>query len=332
MRAQSALCNSNGDLRQPQDKILDALRAAQLEPVKCRGIWKARCPAHDDSTPSLDMKVESDGKVLVICRSQGCSFSAIAAALGLQEADFFPHGIVPAKSKGKRRTDFAHPVATYWYENADGSRRFQVKRFNVFEDGQVVDKDFRQYLPDGTAGLGNLEPILYKLPELLGADPSRPVMILEGEKDVDNVRSSGRVATCNPMGAGKWRDSYAESLRGRICWIIPDNDQVGHDHALKVAQSLLGIAASVKIIELVKLMPDLPAKGDVSDYLELGGMLNHVEELARQLSDWIPMQTVVFSDDEDEDCVPIKITPWPEPPGEEAYQGLLDRQFAFGYT
>jgi putative DNA primase/helicase len=252
--------------------------------VKCRGGWKARCPAHDDSTPSLDMKVESDGKVLVICRSQGCSFSAIAAALGLQEADFFPHGIVPAKSKAKRRTDFVHPVAIYLYENPDGSPRFQVRRFNVFEDGLVVDKDFRQYRPVGSdwvAGLGDVEPILYRLPELLAADIKRPVTILEGEKDVDNVRAFGRVATCNPMGAGKWRDHFCESLRGRECWIIPDNDQAGRDHAQQVARSLLGIAASVKIVDLIQLTPDLKVKGDVSDFLDAGGTLSEVEELAR---------------------------------------------------
>jgi hypothetical protein len=324
-RGQSALATNNGDLRQPQDKVLDALRAAQLEPVKCRGGWKARCPAHDDSTPSLDMKVESDGKVLVICRSQGCSFAAIAAALGLEEADFFPHPIVPGKSKAKRRTDFVHPVAVYLYENPDGSPRFQVRRFNVFEDGVIVDKDFRQYRPDGAPGLGDVEPILYHLPELLSADPNRPVMILEGEKDVDNVRSLGRVATCNPMGASKWKDCYAESLRGRICWIIPDNDQPGRDHALQVARSLLGIAASVKIVDLVQLMPDLKEKGDVSDFLDAGGTLNEVEELARETAEWIPTEIVVSSDDEDDDCVPIKITPWPDPPGEEAYHGLLGK-------
>ena len=213
VRAQSGLSTSNGSLREPIDTILDALRAAQLEPVKCRGGWKARCPAHDDSTPSLDMKVESDGKVLVICRSQGCSFSAIAAALGLQEADFFPHGIAPAKSKAKRRTDFVHPVAVYLYENPDGSPRFQVRRFNVFEDGQVVNKDFRQYRPVGSdwvAGLGNVEPILYRLPELLAADAKRSVVVLEGEKDVQQrarLRASGNL---QPDG----RRQVARSLLG----------------------------------------------------------------------------------------------------------------------
>src|SRR5208283_1672922 len=124
--------------------------------------------------------------------------------------------------------------AVYLYENPDGSPAFQVRRFNVFEGGSIVDKDFRQYRPVGSdwmAGLGDVESVLYRLPELLGADARRPVMVLEGEKDVDNVRACGRVATCNPMGAGKWRDNYSESLQGRTCWIIQDNDQAGRDHA-----------------------------------------------------------------------------------------------------
>jgi putative DNA primase/helicase len=46
--------------------------------------------------------------------------------------------------------------------------------------------------------------------------------------------------------------------------IFADNDDPGRKHTLQVAQSLQGIAESVKIVEL----PDLPAKGDVSDWIE----------------------------------------------------------------
>ena len=328
-RVQSA-GSRNGFLREPIDVVLEALQAHQCDPRERAGKWEALCPAHDDTTPSLDMSVGDDGRVLVICRSKGCSFDQIVAALRLEQTDFFRRPIGTSaknKSKGNRRTDFVHPVAIYPYENPDGSVRFQVRRFNVFEGGEIVDKDFRQYRPqesDWVGGLGDVEPILYRLPELLAADVKRPVFLLEGEKDVRNVSALGRVATCNPMGAGKWRDHYSESLRGRICWIIPDNDQVGQDHALKVAQSLLGIAASVKIVDLVKLMPDLKEKGDVSDFLDAGGTLSQIEELAGSTAEWIPSEVVISSDEED-DCVPIKITPWPDPPGEEAYHGLLGK-------
>ena len=39
---------------------------------KARGGWMARCPAHDDHTPSLSIAEAADGKVLVHCHA-GCA-------------------------------------------------------------------------------------------------------------------------------------------------------------------------------------------------------------------------------------------------------------------
>src|SRR5262249_39236980 len=117
--------------------------------------------------------------------------------------------------------------------------------------------------------------IPYHLPELLSANKDRTVVIAEGEKDVDRLRSIGVVATCNVGGAGKWRDEYNEHLRGRKVVILPDNDPPGHKHAQQVAGSLNGIAASVKIVEL----PSLAEKGDVSDWLALGNGMKELRAL-----------------------------------------------------
>ena len=38
--------------------------------------------------------------------------------------------------------------------------------------------------------------------------------MVEGEKDADALTALGLTATCNPMGAGKWRDSYTATLAG----------------------------------------------------------------------------------------------------------------------
>ena len=42
--------------------------------------WMARCPAHDDSTPSLSIRETRDGKLLVHCHA-GCEQAAVIAAL-----------------------------------------------------------------------------------------------------------------------------------------------------------------------------------------------------------------------------------------------------------
>ena len=66
--------------------------ARLLERVDCvkrtgEGRWIAKCPAHDDKTPSLSIR-EVDDRVLLHCWS-GCSAAAITAAAGLRLADLF---------------------------------------------------------------------------------------------------------------------------------------------------------------------------------------------------------------------------------------------------
>jgi hypothetical protein len=47
---------------------------------KAGGGWTARCPAHDDHTPSLSIRDADDGKVLVRCHA-GCDQQQVIAAL-----------------------------------------------------------------------------------------------------------------------------------------------------------------------------------------------------------------------------------------------------------
>ncbi len=133
-------------------------------------------------------------------------------------------------------------------------------------------------------------PVLYNLPVLKTTDPSVTVWVCEGEKDADRLGSYDLVTTTNPMGAGKWRDEYSETLCGRAVAILPDNDEPGRKHAREVAQSLQGKAVSVKVVEL----PGLPQKGDVSDWLDAGGTVERLRELLRETSEWMPAPTPEF--------------------------------------
>jgi hypothetical protein len=147
-------------------------------------------------------------------------------------------------------------VKAYDYTDAAGQLIFQVCR--------MEPKDFRQRRPDGKRWAWNLkgvEPVLYRLPSVLAASE---VLLVEGEKDADNLAALGFTATTVPGGAGKWRESYKEVLQGKQVVLIPDNDNPGREHMVKIAQSLNGSAAGIKLIEL----PGLPSKGDVSDFIE----------------------------------------------------------------
>ncbi|MFA0746759.1 MAG: DNA primase, partial [Armatimonadota bacterium] len=250
------------------------LEAKGCKPQKMpNGQWKAHCPAHDDAKPSLSV-TESDGRILLHCFA-GCSVDAICAALGISVADLF----VRDNDGSEKRTE--RIVAVYDYRDASGRLLFQTVRYEP--------KRFAYRQPDNGKWRWNLEGIprplpLYRLPELLAADRKQPVFILEGEKDADNLWQHGLVATTNPMGAGKWSQVDDKPLEGRQVVILPDNDEVGRKHAEQVAQSLYGRAASVRIVYL----PDLPPKGDVSDWLAAGHTVDELLQLVAQTPEWHP--------------------------------------------
>lgn len=65
---------------------------ARLESVKKRGQnnWLARCPAHEDKSPSLAIKQTKDGVMLLHCFA-GCATDSVLSAIGLVPADLFPN-------------------------------------------------------------------------------------------------------------------------------------------------------------------------------------------------------------------------------------------------
>ena len=75
----------------------------------------------------------------------------------------------------------------YTYHKSDGSDAFYVIR--------TEPKDFRCMNPDGKLSLEGVERVPYRLPELLeGIKDSKPILLLEGEKDVDRAAGMGFVA------------------------------------------------------------------------------------------------------------------------------------------
>ena len=75
--------------RDPINVVLDALGAdARARPD---GGYLLRCPAHDDSTPSLSLRRGEDGRALLHCHA-GCSAEAVVAKMGLRMVDLFPPG------------------------------------------------------------------------------------------------------------------------------------------------------------------------------------------------------------------------------------------------
>jgi hypothetical protein len=133
--------------------------------------------------------------------------------------------------------------------------------------------------------------VLYQLSELIeGIAAQRMICIPEGERDVDNLRDLGFVATTNAMGAGKWESYYNETLRGADVVIISDNDKSGREHAQLVAASLYLIAKRVRLLDLAQAWPECPEKGDISDWIAAGGTADQLKALTEELPDWEPRE------------------------------------------
>ena len=160
---------------------------------------------------------------------------------------------------------------TYDYRDEGGTLLYQVVRY--------TPKDFRQRRPDGNGGwvyeLNGTRRILYRLPELIRASRQDWVFVCEGEKDADKLNDLGFAATTSPLGANKWRPEFNQFFENRLVAILPDNDEPGRRHAMQVAASLHPLATEVRIVEL----PNLPDKGDVSDWFESGGTSQKLIEL-----------------------------------------------------
>lgn len=146
-------------------------------------------------------------------------------------------------------------VASYRYTDALGSLLYEVVRFEP--------KDFRQrHMKNGqwVWSMNGVERVLYNLPALLTANVSH-VWVVEGEKDADMLKTVGIVATTNVGGAGKWMDSYSESLRGKEVILCGDNDDAGRKHVEKVLAALSDKAKSIRCVSIPS-----PHK-DVSDFI-----------------------------------------------------------------
>ena len=223
--------------------------------------YKARCPFpnHEDRNASFNFNNHTGQYYCHGYNKKGNAIHFYAKINSLDTKRDF-HRILKgiAKDFGIPWQEKEHHIyKTYDYRDIEGHLLYQVVRMNP--------KDFRQRRPGNNGNwiwnLKDVEPVLYQLPSLMAANE---VLIVEGEKDVDALIDLGLTATTCPMGAKKWKTEYNEYLRGKDIVLIPDNDLEGKEHMAQIAISLNGQARSLKLIEL----PDLPSKGDVSDFID----------------------------------------------------------------
>jgi hypothetical protein len=238
----------------PIERVLETLRAHGCNPKRSGDGYSARCPAHDDKSPSLSIGEGDGGRVLVHCHA-GCEVGAVLDALGLGLEDLFCDN-----EEGVGRQE--QPLRIYTYTDEHGKAIGYVLRF--------ANHKFRQARPNGKGGVEWKAParkVPYRLPELLAVGRGGMVFVVEGEKDADTLASECLVATTNPMGAGQWPADWGKQYFGDLSVVVlADNDETGRRHALDVVDSVKPYADEVRLVEL----PGLAEKGDVTDWL-VGG-------------------------------------------------------------
>ena len=247
---------------------------SRLDGVKQTGDnqYAAKCPSHDDNRQSLSVGLGDKG-ILVHCHANCDTADQVLPAMGLSISDLHLNGSKASPS----------PEELYDYSDEAGQLLYQVVR-----RVKKGEKSFLQRTPGKGRGwvykLNGVRRVPFRLPKVLEAvQAGETIFIPEGEKDVLTLERHGFVATCNSGGAGMWLPEFAAYLKGAEVVVLPDNDKPGHDHGHDVAASLLGVAASVRVVNL-----PVPEKGDVTDWFFAGGTADELAIMVQQAPEYSP--------------------------------------------
>ena len=186
-----------------------------------------------------------------------------------------------------------------WFHEKRGFTDETVERYDLGWDGQRVTipirdaegklVNVRRYLRDATGEQGKM------LSLMAGAGPDvttrlfpgdhlpDDVILVEGEWDAMLARQHGFDNTFTvTSGAGIWNPSLTGDFDKRRVTIVYDNDDAGMKGTVKIARILSSSGATAMVLRI----PNLPPKGDVTDFFVEQG--RSPEELRSLLADATP--------------------------------------------
>jgi len=270
--------------------------------------WHVRCPCtwnhtNGDLHPSARCWIQ--GNTLNVWCARGCHWKEWRKAIGLPDSAWrldnkdsregptrreslivteYPYTdeqgellftVVRTKTNGHKGFFQHRPIAELegdcialglsagWYEPAE-RQIFRDRRAYSYckTQGQQPPSDQAIYLPVARR-------VLYDLATLAILPDDQPVVLVEGEKDADNVKQmTGIFATTVPGGAGKtFQAGLLGPLAGRHCFVLCDNDQQGYAHMRLCAGILMEVGA--RSITTCPWQPSdyMMGGGDISDWL-----------------------------------------------------------------
>lgn len=323
----------------------DLVREDLGEPVEVEsGRLVYFCPFHDDKrTPNLKLS-EHGGKWRYKCWACGQAgdaqdylqlkrgMSKAEAFKYLQNGDGAGYTVGPDAFGKPEQPEFEHgpnywdwPVeAEYiWTDKDEQPVLKHIKHVTRRLSDGTRKKAFPWERREGRAWIKKpkgekLPGLIYRLPDMYEW-PDDVVYVPEGEKDVETLVKHGLLATT--LHSGEWPAELLDLVKGRHMVFLRDYDQVGLQQAEQRARSVLGVAASVKVV----LPPRLQEDGeDVTDYFErYDGDMDELVVYCAQADEWEPETAV-------EDAVAWEVLSLedaykPQPPTEWLIKGIIER-------
>lgn len=188
-------------------------------------------------------------------------------------------------------------LAVYPYQRADGA--LVALKVRKPDPSRERGKTFTWRHADGrVSGDNNQLPeerktLVYRLPDLHRAASEGETLVLvgEGEKVVDALRSLGFTATChNGSASSPWLDVHAAHLAPfRRAALFPDNDRVGRTHMESCAIARARVSPEGATCTVFTPNEwDEQGVGDVADYIAIARAKDWPDERIREvLTSWI---------------------------------------------
>ena len=181
----------------------------------------------------------------------------------------------------------------YDYKLPDGTILYQQNRYELRDGIEPNRKRPRKkFLPHRGAVLGAGDRlVIYNWPSVVRAGPGSTVFITEGEKNADALIAAGWLATT--VLSHKWTPECASALVGFDVIILEDHDKDGRKQADIAHKTLVGGAASIRIVTTEHLWKhldrqredyrDIQPKDDVDDWIAAGGDTTKLLDICREI-------------------------------------------------
>lgn len=230
------------------EETIKRLEDLQCNPRKEGKDYRAKCPACD-STDNRVLTIfdNEDNKVGFHCH-KGCSYEEIINSIGLNEE---------YEDLERELFNGYNIVKKYEYTDTKGNVLYYKNRFN--------NKGFSiSHIWNGQEykGQGRYPNVLYNR---VGVLNSNDVIVVEGEKDADNLIKLGFTATTRQVTDRPFNNLELKELRGKNIVLFYDNDDTGLK-ALERNKDQLGLI--VRSLRVVHLPKDKPKGYDISDYIQ----------------------------------------------------------------